>query len=62
VQAAEVASPCIKVCEIDAATGCCRGCLRTLDEIAGWLQYSAQQKRAVLERVAERRRRASETL
>lgn len=31
-----VASPCNDVCQIDPATGWCRGCGRTLDEIAGW--------------------------
>ena len=31
---AAVPSPCIAVCRMDAATGWCEGCLRTLDEIA----------------------------
>jgi predicted Fe-S protein YdhL (DUF1289 family) len=30
------ASPCINVCQMDAATGWCGGCLRSLDEIARW--------------------------
>ena len=30
------ASPCIGVCVIDEARGLCTGCVRTLDEIAGW--------------------------
>lgn len=29
-------SPCISVCRMDAASGLCEGCFRTLDEIAGW--------------------------
>jgi predicted Fe-S protein YdhL (DUF1289 family) len=29
-------SPCIGVCETDAATGLCRGCARTQAEIDGW--------------------------
>lgn len=33
---APVTSPCVNVCEMDAATGWCRGCARRLDEIAGW--------------------------
>jgi predicted Fe-S protein YdhL (DUF1289 family) len=36
--------------------GLCRGCMRTLDEIAGWLDLSAAEKLAVLERLEERRR------
>ncbi|MDH5338586.1 MAG: DUF1289 domain-containing protein, partial [Rubrivivax sp.] len=31
-----VPSPCINVCQMDEATGWCRGCLRTIDEIALW--------------------------
>ena len=31
-----VASPCVNVCRMDAATGWCEGCLRTIDEIADW--------------------------
>ncbi len=31
-----IASPCINVCQMDSASGLCRGCFRTLDEIAGW--------------------------
>ena len=51
----DVPSPCIDVCQLDTATGLCRGCLRTMDEIAGWSTYSAVQKRAVLARLGERR-------
>ncbi len=31
-----VVSPCISVCRIDAATGWCEGCQRTIEEIAAW--------------------------
>lgn len=31
-----IASPCIGICAMDEATGWCRGCARTRDEIAGW--------------------------
>lgn len=50
-----VASPCINVCQVDAARGWCTGCLRTLAEIADWAQSSDTEKRAVLDRVAARR-------
>jgi predicted Fe-S protein YdhL (DUF1289 family) len=33
----------------------CRGCLRTIDEIAGWYAASPAGKRAILERLAARR-------
>jgi uncharacterized protein len=43
-----VASPCINICKMNAATGLCEGCQRSIDEIASWSAYSAAQKRAVL--------------
>ena len=53
---AAVPSPCINVCQVDTERGWCTGCLRTLDEIASWSQSSDAEKRAVLERLAARRR------
>jgi predicted Fe-S protein YdhL (DUF1289 family) len=54
----EIPSPCVNVCQMDPETGLCRGCLRTLDEIAGWLEFSISEKLEMLERL-ERRRRAN---
>jgi predicted Fe-S protein YdhL (DUF1289 family) len=48
-------SPCIAVCQIDPATGYCRGCRRTIEEIAGWLAMSAEERWRVLDEVAKRR-------
>lgn len=45
--AAQVPSPCVCVCTMDAATGWCRGCLRTLDEIADWAVLDADEKRVI---------------
>ncbi len=50
-----VTSPCINICQIDAATGYCEGCLRTLDEIAGWSAYDDETRLWVLEAVDDRR-------
>jgi len=55
-RAQNVASPCVNVCQMNPFTGLCRGCMRTLDEIAGWLDFTAEEKLAVLERLEERRR------
>ena len=49
-----VPSPCTSVCRIDAATGLCEGCLRTLDEIADWGSMDETGKRAVWELIARR--------
>ena len=50
-----VASPCTSVCTIDALTGLCAGCYRTLDEIAGWINFSYAQRRAVIGALDTRR-------
>jgi uncharacterized protein len=50
-----VASPCINVCQMDQTSGLCLGCRRTLQEIAEWLEMTPAEKRATLERVAERK-------
>ena len=53
-QKPEVASPCINICRMDAASGYCEGCRRTLEEIAGWSAYSDSEKRAVPARLPAR--------
>jgi uncharacterized protein len=52
-----VASPCNKVCRIDANTGWCEGCLRTLHEIGAWSQLDDADKREVVEQLAQRKLR-----
>ena len=52
---AEPISPCIAVCQIDPANGYCRGCRRTIQEIAGWLGMTADEKRRVLAELPRRR-------
>ncbi len=50
-----VPSPCNNVCRIDAASGCCEGCLRTLDEIAAWTTLDDAAKRRIWIQLALRR-------
>lgn len=50
-----IASPCIDVCQMDTASGLCRGCFRTIDEIAGWAQADDAGKVAILAAVDQRR-------
>lgn len=52
---AHPASPCINECTLDAETQLCKGCFRTLDEIAEWSIMTAERKLAVLDAVAVRR-------
>jgi uncharacterized protein len=53
--AARVASPCTDVCRMDAATGWCAGCLRTIDEIAAWSRLDDAERLRVWARLDARR-------
>ena len=50
-----VPSPCLGICIVDPATRQCRGCLRTVDEIARWWEASAAEKRTILAALAARK-------
>ena len=41
-------SPCIRLCTLDAASGLCLGCGRTLAEIGGWLALSPEERTAIM--------------
>lgn len=53
--ASAVPSPCISVCRMDARSGWCEGCMRTIDEIAGWSRMDDGQKRRVWQLLPKRR-------
>jgi len=53
--ATAVPSPCISVCNMNAKTGWCEGCHRTIDEIAGWSRMSDAEKNAVWAQLERRR-------
>ena len=40
---------------MDAASGLCKGCLRSLDEIAAWSSASETQRRAIKATLPQRR-------
>lgn len=42
-----VPSPCIGVCLMNAQTGWCEGCLRTIEEIIAWGSATDVDKRAI---------------
>jgi hypothetical protein len=51
----DLPSPCTSVCEMNNETGFCKGCYRTLDEIARWQGFTPEEKMAVLENLRARR-------
>jgi predicted Fe-S protein YdhL (DUF1289 family) len=48
-------TPCIKVCVIDAATGLCAGCARSLAEIAGWGAMTDGERQRIMRDLPARR-------
>jgi len=53
-RAADVPSPCVSVCRMDARTQLCEGCFRTLDEIAAWSRMEDEDKREVWKFIGQR--------
>lgn len=49
-----IKSPCLRVCAVDGRANACRGCGRTLKEIASWGAMSAAERDDVLRRLPAR--------
>jgi len=43
-------SPCVDICTLDSDFVCI-GCGRSIEEILKWQEYTAEQQKAVLERI-----------
>jgi hypothetical protein len=48
-------TPCVDNCEIDRQSGLCRGCGRTIPEIAGWASMSSAERRRIMSELADRK-------
>ncbi len=55
----DVPSPCTNVCRMNAQSGLCEGCFRTLDEIASWSGATPEEKRAVRAKCDARKARGA---
>ena len=51
-----VPSPCVSVCQMDPDSGLCRGCWRSIDEIAGWGTLPDEARLQIWSRIEERQR------
>ncbi|MBV9330616.1 MAG: DUF1289 domain-containing protein [Alphaproteobacteria bacterium] len=49
-----ISSPCNKICTLDAASGLCTGCGRTLDEIARWGSMDEPERLRIMATLGER--------
>ena len=49
-----IETPCDKICILDDASGLCRGCGRTVDEIARWTTYNDAERARVMAQLPRR--------
>ncbi len=52
-----IESPCVKICTLDALSGLCLGCGRTIDEIARWGAMSPDERARIMRELPDRRAR-----
>lgn len=57
----QVESPCINICKLNAQTGLCEGCMRSMDEIVNWIFYSDPEKQIVLDNIQLRKLETAES-
>ncbi len=50
-----IESPCLNICRIEPASRLCIGCWRTIDEITQWSRMTAQERRAIIEELPQRK-------
>jgi predicted Fe-S protein YdhL (DUF1289 family) len=43
-----IESPCVNICTLDASSGLCRGCGRTIDEIARWSTMEGTERGSIM--------------
>ena len=49
-----IESPCVNICTLDARSGLCLGCGRTVAEIAGWISMSPAQRSGIMKDLPNR--------
>jgi len=49
-----IESPCAKICTLDARSGLCLGCGRSIDEIARWSAISTAERAQVISKLPAR--------
>ena len=50
-----IISPCISICLLDPVSGLCRGCKRSIEEVAGWTSMSEAQRTQVMAQLPARK-------
>ena len=57
-----IESPCVEVCQLRKGEDICRGCYRTLDEIARWGGMTSAQRRKIMHELRTRKNTADAKL
>ena len=52
--AVNVLTPCLGICRINQRSQLCEGCRRSAAEVAEWLFYSNEKKRAIMKQLVDR--------
>ncbi|WP_449044618.1 DUF1289 domain-containing protein [Paracoccus versutus] len=47
-------TPCVNICRIEPASRLCTGCLRSIDEIAGWGHMTEAERLAIMAELPSR--------
>ena len=55
----QTSSPCINICVVNAETGYCLGCFRTMEEISNWARLPAHERARINEELESRREAAA---
>ena len=50
-----IKSPCVEKCEMNPLTKLCEGCLRNIEEIVNWSNFTDNQKNYVLKLIERRK-------
>jgi uncharacterized protein len=53
-------TPCVNICLLDAHSGLCVGCGRTIEEIARWATMSEAERRTIMATLPARKERLEE--
>ncbi len=57
-----IETPCVGICVIDERSGLCTGCLRSHDEIAGWIRLAPEARRQIMDALPSRRMRRERSI
>lgn len=49
-----IKTPCIRLCELDCASGICKGCGRFEIEIECWMSMSPEEREAIINECSNR--------